>query len=277
MLIIKHKLYNKKIMVNLKRFFVLVIYLSFFDFKLNFSKVSITKAQAKVIGEKIWKNECASSVAGLTSWNKSEEFPSLGIGHFIWFPKSFKNSNFKQTFPSLIWFMKSNGVKVPKWIKSYAPWENREQFLREFNSIRLKQLRKFLVDNIDIQVEFMVKRLIKALPIITKNLNKKEKSKIIYKFRKIANSSNGLYILIDYINFKGYGENIENFNKDYNGIQWGLLQVLQKLKLNNQSQNIAKEFYKAAKKVLIKRILYASKDERHWWPGWKNRLKTYIT
>ena len=38
------------------------------------------------LGQRIWKNECAGSVQGLVSWNEGEAFPSLGIGHFIWYP-----------------------------------------------------------------------------------------------------------------------------------------------------------------------------------------------
>jgi hypothetical protein len=38
------------------------------------------------IGRKVWQNECGGTVAGLTSWNAGENFASLGIGHFIWYP-----------------------------------------------------------------------------------------------------------------------------------------------------------------------------------------------
>ncbi|PWU11360.1 MAG: hypothetical protein C5B47_00975, partial [Verrucomicrobia bacterium] len=36
------------------------------------------------IGAQVWKNECAGTTSGLTSWNRGEDFASLGIGHFIW-------------------------------------------------------------------------------------------------------------------------------------------------------------------------------------------------
>jgi hypothetical protein len=48
------------------------------------STASLSDSQALEIGRRIWKNECAGTVSGLTSWNKGEEFPSLGIAHFIW-------------------------------------------------------------------------------------------------------------------------------------------------------------------------------------------------
>ena len=40
----------------------------------------------EIVGRKVWVNECDGTVAGLTSWNADEAFPSLGIGHFIWYP-----------------------------------------------------------------------------------------------------------------------------------------------------------------------------------------------
>jgi hypothetical protein len=49
----------------------------------------LTQEQAQTIGRQIWKNECGGTQEGLTSWNKGEEFPSLGIGHFIWYPKDY--------------------------------------------------------------------------------------------------------------------------------------------------------------------------------------------
>jgi hypothetical protein len=50
------------------------------------ASVSLTPAQLQRVGLRIWQNECAGSVAGLTSWNAGEDFASLGIGHFIWYP-----------------------------------------------------------------------------------------------------------------------------------------------------------------------------------------------
>src|SRR5687767_5521069 len=39
------------------------------------------------IGRRVWQNECGGRRDGLTSWNVGEDFASLGIGHFIWYPK----------------------------------------------------------------------------------------------------------------------------------------------------------------------------------------------
>ena len=49
--------------------------------------ITLLQSDALKIGKKIWQNECNGTVAGLTSWNEGENFASLGIGHFIWYPK----------------------------------------------------------------------------------------------------------------------------------------------------------------------------------------------
>ncbi|RYD29224.1 MAG: hypothetical protein EOP87_18635, partial [Verrucomicrobiaceae bacterium] len=46
----------------------------------------LSGAQKAAIGRKIWQNESGGTVNGLTAWNGGEGFPSLGIGHFIWYP-----------------------------------------------------------------------------------------------------------------------------------------------------------------------------------------------
>ena len=48
----------------------------------------LTSSQALWLGERIFANECASKRACLTSWNEGEDFPSLGIGHFIWYKQN---------------------------------------------------------------------------------------------------------------------------------------------------------------------------------------------
>jgi hypothetical protein len=47
---------------------------------------TVSAASHEIIGKKVWANECDGKVEGLTSWNGGEAFPSLGIGHFIWYP-----------------------------------------------------------------------------------------------------------------------------------------------------------------------------------------------
>ena len=61
----------------------------------------------------------------------------------------------------------------------------------------------------------------------------------------------GLYVLLDYINFKGEGT---SETEAYQGQGWGLLQVLQAMPKVSSDQEIIADFVAAAKKVLEQRV-----------------------
>src|SRR3954471_11898455 len=64
----------------------------------------LSGAELDRIGKRIWQNECGGSVDGLTSWNSAENFASLGIGHFIWYPAGVEGP-FEESFPKMVaWF-----------------------------------------------------------------------------------------------------------------------------------------------------------------------------
>ncbi len=67
----------------------------------NVHAIELSRADASRIGRKIWQNECAGTVSGLTSWNAGEKFASLGIGHFLWYPKG-ERGPFEESFPDLV-------------------------------------------------------------------------------------------------------------------------------------------------------------------------------
>ncbi len=231
-----------------------------------------SRQEAHAIGQRLWQNECNKSIAGLTSWNKGEAFASLGIGHFIWFPRNC-SAPFTQTFPSLLTFFKKNGVTVPAWLmaSAYCPWNSRDEFVAAVDSAHMKELRTLLSTTIDLQVLFIVERMQKALPTMLKNKSLKEKRHIKKQFNRVAQSPNGLYVLIDYINFKGEGTNVQ---ERYNGQGWGLVQVLERMSDHNDA---LKEFAQAANKVLTMRVQHAphKEVEQRFLPGWLNRIKTY--
>src|SRR5258708_6108009 len=115
---------------------------------------------AKAIGDKIWINECAGKVEGLTHWNIGEDFGSFGIGHFIWYPENGKEL-YQDTFPMLIKYLANQGVVVPSWLAKAkgCPWPTREAFYRDIDSPKMKELRRFLVETKDKQAVFMAWRL----------------------------------------------------------------------------------------------------------------------
>ena len=81
------------------------------------------------VAEKIWNNECGGRIEELTHWKKGEEFASVGIGHFIWYPAG-KRDRFQETFPELLEYMEHEGVVLPAWLKGCrtCPWSSREEF-----------------------------------------------------------------------------------------------------------------------------------------------------
>src|SRR5437867_12041195 len=129
--------------------------------------VTLSRNEAIKIGKRIWQNECNGTISGLTSWNEGENFASLGIGHFIWYPKG-QRGPFEESFPKLISFISSRGAKLPKLLLGGAeqpcPWTSRAEFLRAQHTAEMNQLRQFLAGTVDLQTEFLIARLQSALP-----------------------------------------------------------------------------------------------------------------
>ncbi len=223
------------------------------------------------IGLRVWQNECAATLEGLTSWNEGEEFASLGIGHFIWYPSA--RGPYVETFPKLLEFMREKGVNLPRWLDECrrCPWKNRAQFNREKGNRKMTYLRSLLKETLAIQAEFMTLRLKEALPLLEAHAPPEKKETIIANFHRLAETPCGLYALIDYVNCKGYGT---ASSERYADTGWGLLQVLDGMK---QDLNPSEEFIRSAKDVLTERVKNAPshRNEQRYLPGWFNRLETY--
>src|SRR6202051_4568570 len=106
---------------------------------------ALTPRELDVIGRRVWQNECNGTREGLTSWNSGENFASLGIGHFIWYPKGV-NGPFEESFPLLLKFFAANAVKTPAWLKAEdpCPWSTRAEFLAATKSEKMTELRDLL-------------------------------------------------------------------------------------------------------------------------------------
>ncbi len=184
---------------------------------------NLTNAQKATIGKKIWQNESGGSLNGLTAWNAGEEFPSLGIGHFIWYPAGF-NGRFEESWPPFISFAERNGANPPAIAKSrFSPWRTRSEFQAKFNSPEMSELRKWLASTVTLQTDFIIVRSRGALAKMLAAAPASERAKIQANYRKVATTTQGTYALIDYVNFKGEGTSP---SEKYNGQGWGLLQVL---------------------------------------------------
>ena len=240
-------------------------------------KICIPEEELKVIGELIFINEGAGKEENLTVWNEGEEFASLGIGHFLWYPAG-KEYRFFETFPAFLEFAEQNGAEVPSWILEMPepdlPWSSREEFLADLSSPRMVSLRQFLQDTVPLQTLFIARRLESGVPEILAAAPKDQREHIKKQFYRVAESPMGMYVLIDYVNFKGEGT---AESERYNGQGWGLLQVLSGMKGEEPGHGALLEFAENAHFVLLRRVQNSppERNEKRWMPGWKNRLKTY--
>lgn len=238
--------------------------------------LNLTKEEKERIGKKIWQNESSGTFEGLTAWNKGEEFPSLGIGHFIWMPKNV-DLPFGNSFPEMIKSLRDAGSTPPAWLKENepCPWDTRKEFMRDFNGKKLTELRQYLNDTVGLQTDFIINRLEVSLPKILDTISDPaEKQKVQDRFYKVLNSGPaGVFCLVDYVNFKGEG--LEPV-AEYNNISWGLKQVLQGM---TDTDNPVKDFSDSAKTTLSNRVKNAPKHrhEEQWLKGWHNRVDRYVT
>jgi hypothetical protein len=235
---------------------------------------SLTITQKAAIGKKIWQNECAGSVDGLTTWNHGEEFPSLGIGHFIWYTAKHKGP-FTESWPQFMSYCKQRQITPPAvGLLPHCPWESPAAFKKEFRSASMSQLRQWLAANVTLQTDFIIARSRAALPKILSSAPASDRSRISANYSKVASTPHGQYALIDYVNFKGDGLSPA---ERYNGKGWGLLQVLGGMSDVASGQAAAKEFSESAKRALQRRISNSptARGEARWGPGWLNRCDTY--
>ena len=237
---------------------------------------------ANKVGHKIWINETRGDRNAITSWNANEEFASLGIGHFIWFPAG-KKAPFYESFPRMLEFLRQQNARLPPWLDRTpippCPWVSRTDFIKNFNSPQMTQLRKFLLDTVAEQTQFLVMRAQSAIDkILDSTPESNEREHIITQLTRIVQASKDLYPLIDYVNFKGEGTDPAEtaLDKETGERQgWGLKQVL--LKMNgtaNEPMAVLAEFADAAQFVLLQRIRNIPAN-RIWEVGWLCRVETY--
>jgi hypothetical protein len=242
----------------------------------NASFPILSAASKRKIGKKIWQNESGGTVSGLTAWNKGEEFPSLGIGHFIWYPKNYRGP-YTESFPAFIRYAQQRGAKsIPGWVLKTpsCPWLSRASFNAAKKGAHLTSLRNFLASNVELQTDFILAKSQAALAKMLAATPASQRGTIQQNYAKVATTANGAYALIDYVNFKGEGINPK---ERYKGQGWGMLQVLADMRPVASGQPAAKEFSASAKRMLDLRIRNSNpaRGEDRWREGWHNRCDTY--
>ena len=240
------------------------------------SAITLSHADAQGIGKKIWQNECNGTISGLTAWNQGEDFASLGIGHFIWYPKG-RRGPFEESFPKVVSFISKRGAKLPTFllrgVEQPCPWNSRGEFLRAQHTVEMNQLRQFLVDTIDLQAEFLIARLESALPKMLAEAAPADRANVQQQFERLARTPQGCYALVDYVNFKGEGV---LHTERYQGQGWGLLQVLESMHGTSDAAAVD-ELSSAAKAILTRRVhnAPAQRHESRWLTGWIRRVNSY--
>ena len=246
------------------------------------TSITLTEKQANFIAQKVWQNEGAGKDKYLVWWNKGEDFASLGIGHAIWFSKG-HTEKFREVFPMMIDFMQKKGVAMPSWLTQETdfPWQTKETFFaaKKAKTKQYMELFTFLKRTFGYQAEFMAERLSNALPQMLESIkDEKKKETIKRRFYEVMHNKDGsvnergLYVLLDYTNFKGEGT---LKSERYHGQGWGLLQVL--WNLDDKEVNKQKAFAESASRMLSRRIGNSppARGEERWRKGWNVRLDTY--
>ncbi|MBU4485613.1 MAG: hypothetical protein KKD38_01670 [Candidatus Delongbacteria bacterium] len=232
------------------------------EFMNNFR--TITADEFRLIGIKLFSNECASKKEYLVWWSPKEEFPALGIGHFIWLPAG-KKFPFVEQFPELIAFYLKKREPVPEFILRHkftgCAWKNRE----ELDSDPQKPaFIEWLYSTMNVQAVFII---FKAMDSINEILDFNPQAK--NALNALSLTPEGRFAVVDYLNFKGTGLDKEEQIKDEG---WGLLQVLEGMKKHD-----LENFIISASETLTRRVNNYT-DERNdlsFLKGWLKRLESY--
>jgi hypothetical protein len=262
--------------MNRINYLFLIVVLSFLYLPFTFASdiPKLHAAQLQSIGEKIYQNETGGNPEHLIAWNNGEAFASMGLGHFIWFPKGI-DSPFTETFPNLLLYLQAQKVFIPAWLqqKQYCPWQTKQDFTDAKNSEQMQELRSLLSSTFEHQVAFIHQRMLRSLPLMLAEVDNAEiKTLVTSRFHTLAATELGMYSLIDYVNFKGEGT---ADTEKYNNQGWGLLQVLLYMRLDTQNQHLA--FTQACDAMLTQRVKNSPQKqvEQNWLAGWRKRCGTY--
>lgn len=235
----------------------------------------LSNADMAWIGEKIFQNETAGKVENLTFWSPNEEFPSFGIGHFIWIPENIEVP-FEPTFADMVAFV-SQTKPAPKWIRQpHAPWANKAEFDQAWWSEDMQALRDWLVNTKPQQTAFIIQRFTIRIEKLLNDLPEDQSTQIRAKIQALSQTRAGYFALIDYANFKGFGDHPA---ERYQNQGWGLLQVLQAMPVSTNPRAALQGFSQAAETVLAQRVKNApvERHEQRWMPGWAKRVGNYVT
>ncbi|MGE0267049.1 MAG: hypothetical protein AB7S78_01155 [Candidatus Omnitrophota bacterium] len=243
---------------------------------LKAQNVSLSAKDRRQISDKVFQNECSGKEECLLAWNAGEEFMSLGIGHFIWYPQG-QTGPFDESFPKFLEYLQSTGQKIPGWLQHRpgCPWTSREDFLKNRQGVKAGELKHLLLSTKEKQGDFLIKRLNEALPLMLKNSPPEKRKQLREQFYRVSGTPAGIFALVDYVNFKGLGTSL---TERYQGQGWGLMQILSDMPGQGEGRAALEEFVQTAEKMLVERVKNAPayRNEEKWLPGWKRRVNSYL-
>lgn len=235
------------------------------------------------IGSRIYQNETGGNREYLVHWNAGEDFPSLGIGHFIWFPEGV-DAPFDEQFPAMVDFVRQlepQGAAMPAWLRELepfaAPWSSKAQFEAALASPEVNELRDWLDATRQQQAQFIVSAFAQRWREL--ELPGGKKQTLTGLLQQLVDTPAGLFAVVDYYNFKGLGNNPR---ERYQGQGWGLVQVLDSLLEVRAGaggcDDIVGQFKSAAASRLSLRVELSpvERNEARWLPGWLQRLAGYL-
>lgn len=238
---------------------------------------NLSPSEIRTIGDKIFRNESGGDIDKLVHWNVGENFASMGIGHFTWYPAGRRN-RYGNTFPGLLDHLQKNGVQLPVWVQKArhtgAPWRTKNELKYAKNSRRVQEFQNMLYNTRYLQASYIFERAKRAMPRLVKATPPHLRGHVAQNLNAVANTRGGWYALIDYVNFKGEGLSRKG---GYKGQNWGLLQVLENMRPSQPGQMALNNFADSAIQILQRRVRNSnpSRGESRWMRGWTIRCNTY--
>ncbi|MBY0315616.1 MAG: hypothetical protein K2Q26_08860 [Bdellovibrionales bacterium] len=214
----------------------------------------------------ILQNETGCRENSFTFWKNTEPFPSLGLLHAIWYPAGAK-SQLTESFPPLIQFLRAEiqkhpqfPARIPQWLDvdkiGPSPWQNKQEFdlasknaealrrsddlssLRSLNprayhqAVQFRELHDFLrhPSVLALQARYAAYRMQRSVYNILAAAESSHQTQHIYtQLQRLITTEEGIFSLIDYINFKGEGINPGEVTAIGNHA-WGLKTVLENMR-----------------------------------------------
>lgn len=234
------------------------------------------------IATRIAQNETGGEDRFLTYWGAGEDFPSFGIGHFIWYPPNV-DAPFDESFPPMFEFVRQFGTTPPpEWLLQLqpfdAPWSDKATFDEQLTAAPLSDLRSWLRATASTQARFIVCSFNQRWAEV--ELPGKRKQALQQVLDTLMSTAQGRFAVIDYYNFKGLGT---NERERYAGEGWGLVQVLGDISASEDVCAVPdagcwlQQFSTAAAARLRQRVELSppERNELRWLPGWERRVGAY--